>query len=70
MHMQQYAQFLEFKPSELAAAALLAAIRVENAQIKKLDPTIELKKEVKLWQNAKLANFDTEFTTDIEMYPR
>ena len=53
MHMQQYAQFLEYKPSELAAAALLAALKVEHAQSISLDPTIELRKEAKLWNECK-----------------
>jgi len=49
MHIQQFAHFLNYKPSVIAATALLTSIRVNHAQTYLLDPTTELRKEAKLW---------------------
>ena len=66
MHMQLYAEFLDFKPSEIAATSLLTAIRVYHAKQENLDPTIELQKYAKQWNEYQLASSELDFSTFVE----
>ena len=42
LHMQIKAEFLDFKPSEIAAAGLLTAIQIRHSRDQKLDPQDQL----------------------------
>ena len=62
MQMQQSASFLNYRPSQQAAAALLAAIRMYNAMVMGLDSKVELHREAFLLSNNNHAKNLTEFS--------